>query len=153
MDWNSRQKMMRHAALDTAQVAAREAGKYLLQKRGHVRVLTQKALHDTLLDGDVEAESIILRRLKQDFPQAGFLSEEAGSDHREAVEQWTIDPLDGSANFQHGSPYFGVTINLSIARHIVLSVIYLPVFDEMFTAVRGQGARLNGQAIYVSQVA
>lgn len=135
--------------LRTAKTAAEEAGAYLLQKFGSAKIEYQKALNDDLLDADLEAERIILTRLQKETPEMGILSEEAG---QKAVHRnyWIVDPLDGSANFQHGSPLFGVAIALVINEMTIGGVIYLPSQNEMFTAIKNQGAFLNGQPIHVS---
>jgi fructose-1,6-bisphosphatase/inositol monophosphatase family enzyme len=64
--------------LSIAETAAREAGAYLLQKIGSAKIEYQKALHDDLLDADLEAERIILTKLRNETPEIGILSEEAG---------------------------------------------------------------------------
>jgi myo-inositol-1(or 4)-monophosphatase len=136
--------------LRIAESAAREAGAYLLQKRGSAQSISQKALHDDLLDADLEAEQIILTRLRSETPDIDILSEEAGQKGA-SQDYWIVDPLDGSANFQHGSPFFGIAIALVIDHITRGGVIYLPTPKEMFTALQNQGAFLNGKRIAVSQ--
>jgi myo-inositol-1(or 4)-monophosphatase len=137
-------------ALAAAEAAAREAGAFLLSRRGQARVEHPKAARDDLLDVDLEAEAIILRRLRTAFPTYGIHSEEAGSDAEPRGRTWIIDPLDGSANFQHNNPTFGVAIGLVEGVTTMLAAIYLPAFDEMYTAIHGRGARRNFQPIHVS---
>jgi len=137
-------------ALETAKKAASEAGQFLQEKRGKVKVLTKKALRDDLLDVDLIAEEIIISRLREDFPQYDILSEEAGCPYGHCPNRWIIDPLDGSYNFQHGNPTFAISISLVLNDITVVGVVYLPLQEEMFTAIRGQGAQLNDQPIHVS---
>ena len=139
-------------ALETATAAAQEAGRYLVEKQGSVHVLHEKSLHDDLLDADLGAEAILLKTLRERFPVASVLSEEAGAINEESGYQWIIDPLDGSDNFQHQDPSFGISISLCINNISTLGVIYLPIREEMFTAVLGQGAALNNRPIHVSSV-
>lgn len=139
-------------AIELAELAAREAGKYLVGKLGSARIEYQKAPRDDMLDVDLEADRIILSILDKNFPDYGILSEESGEKRKDSPYYWIIDPLDGSANFQHGSPIFAISIALVIHHITVAGVIYLPVRDEMFTAIRGQGATLNGKPIYLSQI-
>ena len=134
-----------------AELAARQAGDYLVGKLGSARVEYQKAPRDDMLDVDLEAERIILSLLRKHFPTYGILSEEAGKERGDSPHCWIVDPLDGSANFQHGSSIFAVSIALTVQGKTVAGVIYLPVRNEMFTAILGQGAMLNGQPIYSSQ--
>jgi myo-inositol-1(or 4)-monophosphatase len=137
-------------ALETAKKAAYDAGQFLQEKRGKVKVLTKKALRDDLLDVDLKAEEIIIGRLREDFPEYGILSEEVGSANKDFPNRWIIDPLDGSYNFQHGNPTFAISISLVLENSTTLGVVYLPLQNEMFTAISGHGAHLNGRSIHVS---
>lgn len=140
------------ALVKIAEEAIREAGSYLLEHLGRAQVQHRKAYKDDLLDVDLGSESIILSVLQKKAPSIGVLSEEAGVIGRQD-QYWTIDPVDGSANFQHGSPSFGIAIALIANQETVGGVIYLPTRDELFTAIRGQGAYLNGEKISVSRAA
>ncbi len=139
-------------ALRNAEIAAREAGDFLLKKQGHVKVLRKKALRDALLDADLEAEKIIITILRS-HSDYDILSEETPQVYTGNAYLWVVDPLDGSFNFQHGNPTYGVSISLLVDNVIELGVIYLPFYEEMFTAIRGQGAWLNEQPIRVSSIA
>ena len=136
---------------EIAQATARLAGDYLLQKLGSAHVTSQKSLRDDLLDVDIEAEHLILTTLQEQTPHFGILSEEAGqkgnTDH-----YWIIDPLDGSANFQHGNPLFAVSIAFVTQQAARVGIIYLPTANEMFVASQDQGAYLNGKSIHVSAI-
>ncbi len=63
-----------------------------------------------------------------------------------------IDPLDGTTNFAHGYPFFCVSIALEQNGQVALGVVYNPISDELFYAVRGEGAFLNDEKIHVSMV-
>lgn len=134
-----------------AEIAARQAGDYLLKKLGTATVTAHKSPLDDLLDADLEAERLILTRLREESPELGILSEESGHEGSNTCF-WLVDPLDGSANFQHGSPLFATSIALVNHRTTYCGVIYLPTRDEMFTAIQGQGAFLNGTRIGVSSI-
>lgn len=140
------------AIVKIAEGAAREAGGYLLQKLGAAKVERRKSLRDDVLDADLQAEQLIVTRLRKELPHIGMLSEESGQEG-EYDHYWIIDPLDGSANFQHGSPLFGIAIALVTQQTPHIGVIYLPTRDEMFLAIQGQGAYLNNTRITVSEVA
>ena len=137
--------------LEIAEVAARQAGDYLLKKLGTAKVAYQKSPLDDLLDADLEAEHIILTALHEKSPEMGVLSEESGHKGTDR-HYWLVDPLDGSANFQHGSPLFAISIALVSNQTTLGGIIYLPTRDEMFTAIQGQGAFLNGTRISVSSI-
>ncbi|MEO8973528.1 MAG: inositol monophosphatase family protein [Ktedonobacteraceae bacterium] len=137
-------------ALEVAKKAASLAGEFLQQKQGMVRVLHKKAMRDDLLDADLEAEHIIIDILREAFPTDDILSEETEVENFGSANRWIIDPLDGSFNFQHGYPTFGISISLLIKNVTTVGVIYLPRLDEMFTAILGRGAQLNNSPIFVS---
>ena len=133
-----------------AEKAARDAGRYLLENLGSAQIQYEKSANDYLLDVDLGAERIILPQLQVAFPTYGILSEEAGLFGDEEA-YWVVDPLDGSSNFQHGNPQFGVAIALVQQRKTVLGIIYIPTYDELFTALLGKGATLDGNPIHVSE--
>jgi fructose-1,6-bisphosphatase/inositol monophosphatase family enzyme len=64
---------------------------------------------------------------------------------------WIVDPIDGTTNFVHRFPFSCVSIGLAIGKKVVVGVVYNPMMGEMFTAIRGQGAKLNGEPISISQ--
>lgn len=135
--------------------AALDAGEYLRTKQqsDDIQVLREKALRDELIDADLEAEKIILKHLRHSFPDYAILSEETPADNKRHHYQWVVDPLDGSFNFLHGSPTFGISISLRVRQQTEMGVIYLPFYKELFTAVYGHGAHLNGQPIHASLTA
>ncbi len=138
--------------IEVAEGAVRKAGTYLIQKLGSAKVEYQKAFRDDLLDADLEAEHLLLTTLRENASHIGILSEEAGHEG-EQEHYWIVDPLDGSANFQHGSPLFAVAIALVSNQTTKGSVIYIPGREEMFIAIQGRGAYLNGNRIKVSDIA
>jgi len=151
MNQNTEAEGLMRLAYESAMAAAREAGAYLITKQRHVQVLYKKALRDDLLDADLEAEAIILNILRLSFPTFDIFSEEAEEENGKTQCQWIVDPLDGSANFQHGSPLFAISISLIVNKTSVLGIVYLPALNEMFTAIHGRGAALNGHTIHVSR--
>lgn len=138
-------------ALVTAREAARAAGAYLLAHQGTARIVRQKAPRDALLDADLAAEAIILERIQAAFPDHSILSEEDGTKKGNDTRHcWIVDPLDGSANYQHGSPLFGVAIASAVDDISEVGIIYLPAFNEMYSALRGRGATCNGSSLQVA---
>ncbi|MGH2486605.1 MAG: inositol monophosphatase family protein, partial [Ktedonobacterales bacterium] len=153
MDSSGISDMEVQRAVAAAESIAHEAGDYLMSRFGVARVAYRKAPLDDVLDADIESERLILSRLQADFPEFGILSEEAGLDGAERPLRWIVDPLDGSVNFQRGLPVFAVSIALAAGESILAGVTYLPMLNELYTARRGKGARLNGETIAVSQTA
>jgi myo-inositol-1(or 4)-monophosphatase len=107
---------------------------------------------DPVTEADKASEALIASRLQSAFPDDRLLAEEgSGADVNLAAERvWIVDPLDGTANFMHGYPVFCVSIALCLGGESVVGVIYDPLRDELFSAVRGQGALLNEAPMAVS---
>ncbi|MDE5983530.1 MAG: inositol monophosphatase, partial [Duncaniella sp.] len=85
------------------------------------------------------------------YPSHSILSEEMGAENHDSEYRWIIDPLDGTTNFSAGIPVFAVSIGIEHNGTPVVGVVYDPVLDELFTAVKGQGAFLNGTPIHVRE--
>src|SRR5437762_2567968 len=82
----------------------------------------------------------LLRRLRAPLPDDAILSAATVGSPGHAGRPGVIDPLDGTANYAHGLPVFGVSIALEAERGIILGVVYDPPRDELFVAERGRGA-------------
>jgi myo-inositol-1(or 4)-monophosphatase len=100
---------------------------------------------------DKEAEIMIINRLKELVPGAGFIAEEGTSAHRGEIFNWVIDPLDGTTNFIHGAPPVAVSIALTENDVPVVGVIFEIWLKEVFYAWKGSKAFLNGREISVSK--
>ncbi|MBI3926029.1 MAG: inositol monophosphatase [Armatimonadetes bacterium] len=136
--------------LDTARRAALEAGA-LIREHLHRKVLSRAKGHlDVVTEIDTRSEEIIRHRLLGDFPEHAFLGEEGGAIDKAGAPLWIVDPLDGTKNFIHGYPFVGVSIALEIEGQVRLAVVLDPMRDELFHAVRGGGAYLNGEQLQVS---
>ena len=91
--------------------------------------------------------------LKNAFPTHYIRTEEAGIIQGEDPNYlWIIDPIDGTINYSRGIPFWGISIALHFNKKPLLSVVYLPRLEEMFTAILDRGAFLNGKVIHVSDV-
>ncbi|NQS96987.1 MAG: inositol monophosphatase [candidate division Zixibacteria bacterium] len=132
--------------------AAKEAGEFLMSKFGKVESVSSKDRNDILTEADLGAEEIILRRLKVQFPEHCFFSEEAGYEgYAHSDYLWIIDPLDGTVNYTAGLELFSVSIGLAHKGQAVMGIVYAPLQGEMYSAVAGEGAFLNNTRISVSQ--
>jgi len=137
------------APMTEAVTAALEAGR-LLRRRFRTGVsVKMKGTADIVTATDVEAQRLVERRLRRNFPGHGILAEEGLDTTAGAEWRWIVDPLDGTKNFARGIPTFCV----SIAAEYRGRVVYDPIQEEVFTGVRGQGAWLNGRPIRASRVA
>ncbi len=139
------------AFLPVAIEAARSAGKLLREALGGPRRIDYKG-HPTNLvtEMDGRSEALIVDALRQAFPDHAVLGEEGGARAGAADYRWLIDPLDGTTNYAHGLPVFGVSIALETERRVVLGVVYDPTRDELFVAEGGRGATLNDVPVRVS---
>ena len=131
---------------------ARKAGLLIKGKVGKVRKVSYKGAINLVTDIDKAAESLIIRGVKADFPDDSILSEEIGSREEKGAFRWIIDPLDGTTNFFRSFPFFSVSIGVEDEKGIALGVIYDPLRDELFHAVRDRGAYLNNKRIRVSGI-
>ena len=154
--------MALHSLQQYAQAASRAAvaaGRLLAQSLGrHGAVKTKRSPIDLVTKIDRASEQLIETTLSSACPEVGFLGEEGGARKDDASYRWIVDPLDGTNNFVHGFPMFGVSIGLEDRRpatasqgtHMLVGVIYDPLRRELFVAIRGRGARLNGKPLHVS---
>jgi len=132
--------------------AAEAAGQLLLKHLGRPkRVATKRSAIDLVTELDHASEQLIERRLRRAFPEVGFFGEERGARGAAGDTRWIVDPLDGTNNFVHGLPIFGVSIALERRRRVLVGVIDDPTRRERFVALRGGGAWLNGRRIRVSR--
>jgi myo-inositol-1(or 4)-monophosphatase len=144
--------------LQTAILAAREAGSILADNLRKPRRTKVKGLRDIVTDADVKAQQAIIEIIQARFPNHDVLSEESdfGSKDQAAVKArpytWIVDPLDGTTNYSRRFPCFCTSIALSHQGEVILGVVYDPLRDDLFQAERGKGAGLNGESLRVSQV-
>ena len=99
---------------------------------------------------DVRTEEILKAGLSKLLPGAGFINEESDNQEGETDYTWIIDPIDGTTNFIHGLPLFAICVALEFQGQVVAGYIYEVAHDEMFWAIKGQGAFLNETSIQVS---
>ena len=135
-------------------VAAAEKGARILQSRfGNISRIRKKAAQEIVTEADTESEKAIIAVIRNNFPKHGILSEECGLTTGSSEYRWIIDPLDGTVNFAHQVPIFCISIALSFKGAVVLGVVLNPLTGELFSAVSGEGAQLNGLPIQVSSIA
>lgn len=138
--------------IQVAEEAARQAGR-LLEEWGDKFTVSEKSRANLVTEADFAAQQRIHQILSDAFPEHGFLGEEGlSSGSGDSGCRWIIDPLDGTGNYVHRFPYYGVSIALEVDGVLTAGVVYDPNRDELFSAVRGEGACLNGTAISVSKI-
>ncbi len=138
--------------LEVATEIALEAGKILREEYDRPPHIVYKGEADLVTQADKRSEKCIVERITKYFPEHAIVAEE-GSGHEAASEfRWYVDPLDGTTNFAHSYPCFCVSIALAQRDRVIAGVVYNPIYNELFTAARGEGAKLNGKPIHVSKV-
>jgi myo-inositol-1(or 4)-monophosphatase len=116
-------------------------GKLKVDKKGAIDLVTQ---------ADTESEKTIISTIRHAFPDHTVLAEESGLSKGEADHKWIVDPLDGTTNFAHRLGLFAISIAFALRGDTVVAIVLSPVTRELFTAVKGKGAELNGRPINVS---
>ena len=136
--------------LHSAIRAAREAARIqLAHLNGELEIDTKSSEVDIVTQVDRQCETRIRQILLGDYPDHVVLGEEQGQAGRGRF-RWIVDPLDGTVNYAHGFPFFCVSIALEIDGQVEVGVVYDGWRDELFSAVRGRGAYLNGRPLHVS---
>jgi myo-inositol-1(or 4)-monophosphatase len=156
--------------LEVAIKAAVKAGKFVLGKSPKKLEITEKGINDIVTSADKESERLIIREIKKNFKDAAFLAEES-TENPEKIDKsyanskyiWIIDPIDGTTNFVHNIPIYGISIAVFetkaakssknynyLAGELIAGVVYIPKLNELFYAEKGKGAYLNNKKIHVS---
>ncbi|MCG9696378.1 inositol-1-monophosphatase [Shewanella sp. Isolate11] len=134
--------------------AARAAGQTIM--RAYMELdrieVSNKGINDYVTNVDKEAEAAITYQIRKSYPDHTIVAEEGGENKGDNKDyMWIVDPLDGTTNFVRGIPHFAVSIAVQYKGKTEVAVVYDPVRDELFTAVRGKGAKLNDFRIRVSK--
>jgi myo-inositol-1(or 4)-monophosphatase len=143
-------------ALACAVRAAKAAGQLMRRNQDSTKKINSRTRHDIKLDLDVRCQKTIEKILLETFPGTGMLGEEGLAGSAESDWRWVVDPIDGTINFTYGIPHACVSVALqervsADQFETVVGAVYDPFCDELWTAVRGGPARLNGRIIHVSQ--
>jgi myo-inositol-1(or 4)-monophosphatase len=139
--------------LELAVRAARAAGDVLMSWYGRdPQGLAQKtSATDPVSDADREAERTIRELLLGERPDDGLLGEEGSHSRSGSGRTWIVDPLDGTVNFLYGLRAWAVSIALEDPEGLAVGVVFNPVSGECFSALRGEGAVVNGHPIHVTE--
>ena len=132
--------------------AVEKASKILIRDFGEVEKLqvSKKGPRDFVTKTDLRVEKVLIEELSKK-KNYSILSEETGSIINKDKENiWIIDPIDGTTNFIHGIPHFGICVALQFKKEIISGLIFDPIKDEMFFAEKNKGAFLNNRRLKVS---
>jgi myo-inositol-1(or 4)-monophosphatase len=137
-------------ALDVANLAADAAARiHHAFRGGELGVGTKSTETDLVTEVDRRSEAAIREVVAAHYPDHAVLGEEDGQ-AVQASSRWIVDPLDGTVNYAHGFPFYCVSIALEVDGEVVVGVILDTAHGERFTAVRGQGAFVDGRRLQVS---
>jgi len=143
--------------LETAIVAARLSGQRAMEEIDFVKVSTKNPT-ELVTQADARCQQIIIDRIKENYPDHGFIAEEGDGTKMfkqpprgEDLLWWVIDPIDGTNNFAHRILLFAVSIGIMYEGEPIIGVIFEPATESMFTAVVGGEAQLNGRRITASE--
>lgn len=134
----------------------KRAGLRLKSFHHEVLVVSHKGddYRDVLTNADTELSKFLTDEIHSKFPEHHIYSEE--DEHKEEGEtlewEWTLDPIDGSANFSRGIPHYAICVGLLHNGVPVLGAVYNPITDELFSFEKGEGAFLNGVQVHASSI-
>lgn len=138
--------------LEVAVTAARRAAEIIREHDSNRMHLGIRSKHkfDLVTDADVASEAAIRKVLTEAFPGDQILGEEESVEELTTGRRWIVDPIDGTTNFAHGFPPYCVSIALYEDAQPLVGVVLEVSRDELFTAVKGGGTKLNGEPVTVS---
>ena len=138
--------------LEIAEKAALQAGVVLKEHFGKVSpsMISEKAKNDFVTDVDKKSETIIKNLIRSHFNDHDILAEESTPEKHSSPFRWIIDPLDGTLNYIHGLPSFAISIALEIEGELAVGLIYEPLRDIVYSAMKDKGAFKNGRRMLVS---
>ncbi|WP_419851416.1 inositol monophosphatase family protein [Candidatus Poriferisocius sp.] len=141
-EWDHLEKLAAEAAEVAASLLRAQTGAQL-------QISAKSSRTDLVTDMDVACEAAIVEFLTAWRPDDAILGEEGSGRDGTTGVRWIIDPIDGTVNFVHGHPGFGVSVAAEAAGQVVAGAVIDPMLNETFTAHRGGGARVNGSPIHV----
>jgi len=138
--------------LTIAGQAALAGGTIIKKLYGKPHTIRHKGAIDLVTEADVASETAILAKITKNFPGHAVLAEESRAVYNGPAKgpTWIIDPLDGTTNFAHSFPFFGVSIGYVVDGEPQAGVVFCPLQDELFCTIKGKGAWLNGQQVHVT---
>jgi myo-inositol-1(or 4)-monophosphatase len=137
--------------LEVARLCAAEARHLLRDAFGRAVVMTVKGRGNVLTEFDLAVEQSTMHILAREYPDHAILSEETAAETRSDGWMWVVDPIDGTRNFSRAIPHFCYMIALCFDSRPLVGLTLQPLLDEEFSAVKGEGAWLNGLEMKVTQ--
>ncbi|MGX5174096.1 inositol monophosphatase family protein [Aliikangiella sp. IMCC44653] len=137
------------AFLTIAVRAARKAGDFIIRESDKIKTVQTKSQSDYVTNVDQAAERLIIDTISHSYSDHAYLGEESGQSG-DSDYVWVIDPIDGTTNFIRKVPHWCISIACKYKGKTEVAVVYDPICEELFTAVRGRGAQFNGKRLRVN---
>ncbi len=139
--------------LKSLEKTMRQVGTYQLSmfRSRHLKVESKSSPNDLVTQVDKESEKTLIQYINKNYPEHSILGEESGLTKGKSKARWIIDPLDGTVNYTQGLPFFAISVALEEKESLTMGAVYVPCLDEMYTAIKGKGAHLNGYKIQVGK--
>lgn len=131
---------------------SRRAGDFIIREGSGELDIDYKGRADMVTQIDRKSEEIIVDAISGSFPEHQILGEEQTDKASKSAIKWIIDPIDGTTNFVHNHKIVAVSIGVEYKGEVIVGVVNCPFMDEIFTAIKGYGAYLNGRRIEVSKI-
>ncbi len=144
-----------HLDLDAAMTIARELGRWAIdfaRSSDPGRITTKENAADLVTEVDLAVERHIRELIGQRFPDHDFVGEELGGAAAAGVPCWYLDPVDGTTNFANRIPWNAFSLALVLDHAPLVAVVADPWRGDLFEAMRGRGAKLNGAPLMVKTI-
>lgn len=115
------------------------------------KVTTKSSNIDLVTEVDEFSEEFLLDKIKSEYPSHSILSEESGIKDNNSDYCWIIDPIDGTTNYANGFIVFSISVALQYQGETILGVVYAPRVEQLYSAIKGQGAYLNDHSTQVTK--
>ena len=145
-------RIKKNDLLNVAVEAALAASNIIMEASSKPKVMEYKGITDLVTDTDIKSERVIKSVIRSFYANHTILAEESGKDKISSDYLWIIDPLDGTTNFVHGYPSFGVSIALFYKDNPLIAAIVEMPNIRLYTAIQGKGAWCEGQKITCSKI-
>lgn len=128
-----------------------KASNLIFKSYKKIKNISYKGVSNLVTNVDKEAEALIIKEINSRYPNHSIIAEESGKKNNNPNYQWFIDPIDGTTNFAHSYPFFCISIAFAKNGITEFGLIKNPITNELFTARKNKGAKLNGKTINVSK--
>lgn len=137
---------------NSAKKITQKASSYILKNLHRKKVFKKKGHFNLVTNIDQEVEEVVIKEIKKLYPKHTIIGEESGTHKRNSKYEWFIDPIDGTTNFAHGYPFYAISIGFAMDGVLQFGIVMNPATNELFTGLKGKGAKLNGKTINVSKI-